>query len=93
MIKKTQFGTPITIINGGINAIIIERLNPHKPILPKAQITEINTTTLHCKTTLNERKNIYNRREEASIDNAKKMYISLTILFPTTTRMCGNPAK
>jgi hypothetical protein len=45
--RKTQFGTPITINNGGISAIMIDNLNPNKAMLPSAQITETNTTMLH----------------------------------------------
>mgnify|MGYP000182441890 CR=1 FL=1 len=44
LIKKMAFGTPITIINGGIKAIktVISYLN--KPIKPNAQTTPMLTT-------------------------------------------------
>ena len=39
MIKKTAFGTPITIINGGINADKTVTSKRNQPIKPNAQVT------------------------------------------------------
>ena len=62
-------------------------------MLPKAQMTEMKTTELQSKTTYNERKKMYSNNEEAKMESAKKIYISLTMRLATTTRMCGKPAK
>ena len=44
LIKNTAFGTPITIINGGINAVKTVISYPNNPIKPKAHVTPIVTT-------------------------------------------------
>ena len=93
MTKNTQFGTPITINNGGINAIMIDNWKLNKAILPSAQITETNTTRLHCMTIRKDRKKMYKSKEEAKTESPRKIYISLTIRLPITTRICGSPAK
>jgi len=44
LIKNTALGTPITIINGGINAVKTVISYPNNPIKPKAHVTPIVTT-------------------------------------------------
>ena len=43
-IKKIQFGTPITIIKGGISAVKTVISNSSRPSIPKAHITPVTTT-------------------------------------------------
>ena len=72
---------------------MIDNWKLNNAILPKAQITETNTTILHCMTIRKDRKKMYKSREDANTDSPRKIYISFTIRLPITTRMCGSPAK
>ena len=83
----------MTIIRGGINAIMIVMLKFNAPIVPIDQITAIATTRLQMKTTLSDRKKKYINSEVISNNSAMKMYISFSIRFPMTTRKCGIPAN
>jgi hypothetical protein len=51
-----QFGTPITIISGGIKAIRIESLYPTNAMLPIDQTTDTKTTMLQIKIAFSVRK-------------------------------------
>jgi hypothetical protein len=72
-----QFGTPITIINGGIKAMRIESLYPTNAMLPMAQTTEIKTTMLQIKIAFSVRKKKKINAEVTSNESPMNQYISL----------------
>ena len=55
-----QFGIPITIINGGINAVKTVISNPKNPNVPKDHATPIKTTKTEINVALIDLKNIKN---------------------------------
>ena len=57
LIKKIQFGTPITIIKGGIKAVSTVISYPNHPSIPKAHITPIATTIREMNVARKDRKN------------------------------------
>ena len=56
LIKKTQFGIPITIIKGGISAVKIVISYFNHPKSPKAHITPIRTTNIEMNVALKDLK-------------------------------------
>ena len=87
-----QFGTPITIMSGGISAIMIVMLKLSAPIVPIDHTTAIATTRLQINTTRKDRKKKYIRSEVIKSSSAMKIYISLSTRLPITTRIWGIPA-
>ena len=74
-----QFGIPITIINGGINAVKTVISNPKNPNVPRAQETPIKTTKTEINVALIDLKNIKNINEVTS--NAVKTKIIFGVAF------------
>ena len=93
VIKKIQFGIPITIINGGIKAMRIDRLKPNIPMVPSDQITATKTTMLQITTMRMDLKNMKIRIEVTKMARPMKIYISSMMRLAITTRICGSPAK
>ena len=79
LIKKIQFGIPITIINGGIKAVktVISYFN--RPSIPRVHITPIQTTTNEIKVALNDLKNKKNMSEVTNNAAPTNSPISSTI--------------
>ena len=55
-IKKIQFGIPMTIIKGGINAVSTVISYSNKPKIQKVHITPISTTNIEIKVALKDLK-------------------------------------
>ena len=81
-----QFGIPITIINGGISAMIRVNSKSKSAIDPIDQITVVITTRIQINTTRRERKKKKIREEVTNANSATKIYISSVTRFPITTR-------
>ena len=73
------FGTPITIIKGGISAVNIEISYLNKPIKPKAHITPILTTTIVIKVALKDLKK--KKKIKAVIPSAKPKNCTISLLI------------
>ena len=71
-----QFGIPITIINGGIKAINIDRGYPSVAMVPSDQITVTATMVIQITTTRTDLKKKYIKSELTNIESPIKMYIS-----------------
>ena len=71
-----QLGIPITIINGGIKAINIDRGYPSVAMVPSDQITVIATMVIQITTTRTDLKKKYIKSELTNIESPIKMYIS-----------------
>ena len=71
-----QLGIPITIINGGIKAINIDRGYPSVAMVPSDQITVTATMVIQITTTRTDLKKKYIKSELTNIESPIKMYIS-----------------
>ena len=74
-----QFGIPITIINGGINAVKTVISNPKNPNVPKDHATPIKTTKTEINVALIDLKNIKNIKEVTNNAVKTKSPISSSI--------------
>ena len=72
-----QLGTPITIINGGISAVITVISQFRNPNTPKDHITPIKTTIREIKVALKDLKNRKNIKEVKAIAEKTKTLIFL----------------
>ncbi|MNE36946.1 hypothetical protein D3C80_1307810 [compost metagenome] len=77
----------MTIISGGIRAIMMEILYSKSPMVPIAQITVIITTNTLINVTRTDRKKKYMIPNETNNEMTTKMYISDITRFPIKTRM------
>ena len=87
MIKKIQFGMPITIMSGGSKPERMVILYPIKYIMPSDQTTPIKTTNNENITVLNERKKIHKTIAVTKIASNENNYISPDTFFITADRM------
>ena len=85
--RKTQFGTPVTITSGGITDMSKLILKSSRPIKPKAQITAITTTAMHTHTTCHERKKANSSTADTSKARPRKSGISPRTKEVTSMRM------
>ena len=79
MIKYIQFGIPITIISGGINAVKTVISYCNNPIVPKAHITPIKTTNIEITVALIDLKNKKKISAVTKIAIKTKNFISFKI--------------
>ena len=78
-IKKIQFGTPITIIRGGIKAVKTVISNSKNPSIPSAHITPVTTTDKVIKVAL------YDLKKKKKINIVT--IIAITTNFPISSIM------
>lgn len=85
------FGTPITMINGGINPVRMVILYPNKAMMPIDQMTPISTTSKEKNTTWNDLKNINRIRPVTNKARIINKISSLATLFDMAVLIYGIP--
>ena len=79
LIKKIQFGIPITIIRGGIKAVKTVISYPIQPNVPRDQATPMSTIIMEMNVARRDLKNKKKINEVTAIAPKTKIPISSTI--------------
>ncbi len=91
LMKKIQLGMPITMINGGINAVSIVISYPNQPRIPNAHMTPMITTNMEIKVARKDRKKRKKIMDVSNMAEMTKTPISSTIFWALSVLIYGIP--
>ena len=91
LIRKIQFGTPITMIIGGISAVRTVISYPNNPIIPNAHITPITTMDMEMKVARYDLKKKKKISVVTSVAATTNKPISSKIILAFMVRIYGIP--